>query len=190
MTRLQKPELRHQLLAIMLLASTWEGFAANNQAGTTMKLESSSFTANSLMPAKLTCEGEDASPHLHWSGIPNGAKSLVLTIVDPDAPDPKAPRMTWVHWILYNLPPATGELPEGLQMAPKGSENGRNDWGTEGYRGPCPPVGNHRYIHQLYALDTLLPNLASPKLKDLEQAMQGHILAKAELTGLYEKQKN
>ena len=116
------------------------------------------------MPKRYTCEGPDVSPPLAWSGVPEGTKSLVLVVDDPDAPDPKAPRMTWVHWVLYNLPPTASALPEGVaaEALPVGTEQGLNDWKRPGYGGPCPPIGRHRYFHKLYALDTVLTGLGSP----------------------------
>ena len=121
--------------------------------------------------------------------MPAGTKSLALIVDDPDAPDPAAPRMTWVHWLLYNLPPAAAGLPEGVVPAalPAGTREGINDWKRTGYGGPCPPIGRHRYFHKLYALDTLLPDLERPTKKQLEKAMQGHVLAQAELIGFYQK---
>jgi Raf kinase inhibitor-like YbhB/YbcL family protein len=143
------------------------------------------------MPVRYTCEGPDVSPPLSWSKPPAGTRSLALIVDDPDAPDPKAPRMIWVHWVIYNMPPDTTELPEGVGSGsgslPTGAEHGLNDWKRAGYGGPCPPVGRHRYIFKLYALDTRLADLGATTKKRLEEAMQGHILAQAELIGTYEK---
>ena len=152
-------------------------------------LTSSVFTANGAIPSRYTCEGQDVSMPLAWSGVPAGTKSLVLIVDDPDAPDPKAPKMTWVHWVLYNIPPATSSLAEGIQSSalPAGTREGLNDWKRHGYGGPCPPIGRHRYFHKLYALDTVLPAMENPTKTDLEQAMKGHILGKAELVGTYQK---
>ena len=154
-----------------------------------LKLSSSAFSTGGNIPVEHTCEGADLSPPLSWSGIPAGTKSLALIVDDPDAPDPAAPRMTWVHWLLYNLPPAAAGLPEGVVPAalPAGTREGINDWKRTGYGGPCPPIGRHRYCHQLSALDTLLPDLERPTKKQLEKAMQGHVLAQAELIGTYQK---
>lgn len=154
-----------------------------------LKLISSAFSTGGNIPVEHTCEGADLSPPLSWSGIPAGTKSLALIVDDPDAPDPAAPRMTWVHWLLYNLPPAAAGLPEGVAPAalPAGTREGLNDWKRTGYGGPCPPIGRHRYFHKLYALDTLLPDLERPTKKQLEKAMQGHVLAQAELIGTYQK---
>ena len=152
-------------------------------------LMSSQFTAGGAIPAAHTCEGADKAPALHWSGVPANAKSLALVVDDPDAPDPKAPKMTWVHWVLYDLPPTAMSLPLGVTKAtlPPGTREAKNDWGTPGWRGPCPPIGRHRYFFKLYALDSTLPELDSPKVADLEQAMRGHVLAAGELIGTYQK---
>ena len=152
-----------------------------------MILTSSNFTDKGMLPSKHTCEGNDISPDLAWTGAPSDTKSFALIVDDPDAPDPENPRMTWVHWVLYNIPSSTGALAEGIQILPKGTLEGLNDWKQTGYRGPCPPIGRHRYFHKLYALDTVLPDLKMPTKAKLEKAMEGHILAKAELVGLYKK---
>jgi Raf kinase inhibitor-like YbhB/YbcL family protein len=154
-------------------------------------LTSPAFAHRGEIPAKFTCEGQDTSPPLRFSGVPSGAKSLVLIVDDPDAPDPRAPKTTWVHWVLYNLPPSAGELPEGVAPAalPAGTLEGVNDWKRTGYGGPCPPIGRHRYIHKLYALDAVLGDLGEPTKAALEKAMAGHVLAEARLTGTYEKGK-
>jgi len=153
----------------------------------TLSLASSSFEQDGAIPARHTCEGANVSPALAWSGAPQGTKSLVLIVDDPDAPDPRAPKMTWVHWVVYNIPSSVTSLPEGVDALPAGTQEGRNDWKTTGYRGPCPPVGRHRYFHKLYALDTLLPDLGKPDKAALERAMKGHILAEATLVGRYAK---
>lgn len=154
-----------------------------------LSISSSSFSDRAEMPAKLTCEGSDRSPALSFSGIPPGTKSLALIADDPDAPDPKAPRMTWVHWLLYNIPPSVTGLTEGVAPAnlPAGTLSGLNDFQRTSYGGPCPPIGKHRYFFKLYALDTTLPDLKSPTKPALEKAMEGHILQKAELVGTYQK---
>ncbi len=154
-------------------------------------MTSSAFMHQGEIPALYTCEGEDISPALAWSGAPAGTKSFVLIVDDPDAPDPAAPKMVWVHWILYNIPPTSSGLPEGVKGTglPKGAFDGLNDWKRTGYGGPCPPIGRHRYFHKLYALDAVLPDLKRPTKAQMEKAMQGHILAKAELIGTYQKKK-
>jgi Raf kinase inhibitor-like YbhB/YbcL family protein len=115
------------------------------------------------------------------------AKSLVLIVDDPDAPDPAAPKTTWVHWVLYNLPAAAGSLEEAAKRLPAGTLEGSNDWKRTGYGGPCPPVGRHRYFHKLYALDTVLPDLHEPSKARLEAQMKGHVIARTELVGTYRK---
>jgi len=149
------------------------------------------FADGDTIPIQYTCEGEDLSPPLKWEGVPEDTQSLVLIVDDPDAPDPEAPMMTWVHWVLYNLPPDAKDLPEdvGSGNLPPGTEEGVNDWSRTGYGGPCPPVGRHRYFHKLYALDTVLKGIHKPNKPQLEAAMEGHIIAEAELVGTYEKSK-
>ena len=154
-----------------------------------LTLTSSAFSDGAAIPAKYTCQGQDLSPPLAWSDVPEAARSLVLIVDDPDAPDPKAPTMTWVHWIVYNIPPAITAIAEGASAADLAPEvrSGLNDWKRTGYGGPCPPIGRHRYFHKLYALDTMLSGLTAPTKKQVEAAMQGHILACAELVGTYQK---
>jgi Raf kinase inhibitor-like YbhB/YbcL family protein len=129
------------------------------------------------------------SPPLAWAGAPPGTASFALIVDDPDAPDPAAPRMTWIHWIVYNLPATSAGLPEGVarDALPTGTLEGRNDWQRTGYGGPCPPIGRHRYFHRLYALDAMLPDLRHPTRAALDAAMKGHVLAHAELVGTYQK---
>lgn len=121
--------------------------------------------------------------------MPAGAKSLALIVDDPDAPDPAAPRMTWVHWVLYNIPPGATGLPEAVAPGdlPPSTKQGLNDWKRTGYGGPCPPVGRHRYFHKLYALDVVLPDLGNPTKAALEKAMHRHMLAQATLVGTYQR---
>jgi Raf kinase inhibitor-like YbhB/YbcL family protein len=152
-------------------------------------ITSTAFGANGAIPARHTCEGDDISPPLAWTGAPAGTKSFALIVDDPDAPDPKAPRMTWVHWVLYDLPATASGLAEDVhpQALPAGTREGVNDWGRTGYGGPCPPIGRHRYFHKLYALDTVLGDLGQPRKAALEKAMKGHVLAEAVLVGTYQK---
>ncbi|WP_041682035.1 MULTISPECIES: YbhB/YbcL family Raf kinase inhibitor-like protein [Cupriavidus] len=152
-------------------------------------LQSSAFAAGGEIPAQHTCEGADISPPLAWSGLPPGTASLALIVDDPDAPDPAAPKMTWVHWVLYNLPPHAEALPADIAKAglPAGTREGLNDWHRTGYGGPCPPIGRHRYFFKLYALDAELPDLGTPDKAAVERAMQRHVLASAELIGTYQK---
>ena len=152
-------------------------------------IQSKSFRHNEMIPARYTCDGQDISPPLQWSGIPTEAKSLVLIVDDPDAPDPDAPKMTWVHWVLYNIPVDTPGLEENISSTslPEGAKEGINDWDRKGYGGPCPPIGRHRYFFKIYALDTVLADLQQPTKKQVEEAIAGHILAKAELVGMYQR---
>ena len=154
-----------------------------------LTLTSTSFQHNGMIPSRYTCDGMNVSLPLSWSGVPENAKSLVLIVDDPDAPDPKTPKMTWVHWVLYNIPPDTHGLHEGIAAAalPPGTLQGKNDWQKVGYGGPCPPTGNHRYFHKLVALDIVLPDLKSPTKAALEAAMKGHIISRAELVGRYQR---
>ena len=155
----------------------------------TLRLTSLAFTDQQSIPRKYTCEGEDVSPPLVWAGLPAETKSLVLILDDPDAPDPDAPKMVYVHWVLYNLPPDSRGLPENVadDDLPAGTLQGLNDWKQTGYGGPCPPIGRHRYFHKLYALDTVLPDLQNPTKDQLLAAMKDHVLAHAELVGTYQK---
>ncbi len=154
-----------------------------------MKIESGAFADQQAIPRRYTCEGDDCSPPLAFSGIPSNAKSLVLIVDDPDAPDPKAPKMTWVHWVLYNLPPMTAALREDVadKDLPAGTRQGLNDWKRTGYGGPCPPVGRHRYFFKLYALDIALHDLGQSGKAAVEAAMKGHVLEQAQLVGTYQR---
>jgi len=153
------------------------------------ELISPAFPPNGEIPVIYTCDGKDISPPLEWKGVPPGTKSLVLIVEDPDAPDPAAPRMVWTHWVLYDIPPTAHGLPEGVtpDELPKGTKQGLNDWKRTGYGGPCPPIGRHRYFFRLFALDTVLPDLGTPTKAKLEQAMKGHVIARAVLMGTYER---
>jgi Raf kinase inhibitor-like YbhB/YbcL family protein len=163
------------VLVVQLFIVTQTGSAAMP-----LILTSPAFANGGDIPKRYTCEGAAVSPPLAWSGLPAGTKSLALVVDDPDAPDPKAPKMTWVHWVLYNLPPTASALPEAVspEALPSGTRQGRNDWNKPGYGGPCPPIGRHRYVHKLYALDTVLTELKPPtKGKLLEAASkldEGH----------------
>lgn len=156
-----------------------------------LKLTSSAFDVAGNIPAVHTCDGKDVSPPLLWYGIPDTAQSLVLIVDDPDAPDPAAPQRVWTHWVLYNIPSHSTGLPQGakLQNLPPGTHEGLNDWKRTGYGGPCPPIGCHRYFHKLYALDIVLPDLGHPTRTELEKAMEGHVIEKAELIGRYQRSK-
>ncbi len=150
---------------------------------------SSAFVQGGEIPTLYTCEGEDSSPPLRWSGVPDNADTLVLIVDDPDAPDPQAPKMTWVHWLVYNLPAQLTALNPGTVSIdlPAGAEEGINNWDRKLFGGPCPPIGRHRYFFKLYALDSALSGLASPDKDALLVAMKGHIIGYGELMGTYKK---
>ena len=151
-------------------------------------LRSPAFRAGEPVPAECTCEGVDVSPPLEWSGEPEGTRSFALIVDDPDAPDPAAPRRTFVHWVLYNLPAGCHALAAGAAAdLPAGASVGLNDQGRAGYTGPCPPIGRHRYVHKLYALDVRLPVLSGADKAHLEEHMRGHVIGTAELIGTYQK---
>ena len=154
-----------------------------------LALTSLAFEHNGPIPARYTCDDKDISPPLEWSGLSTQAKSFVLIVDDPDAPDPSAPKMTWVHWILYNIPANVTTLAENIAVKnlPAGTREGKNDWQRTGYGGPCPPVGRHRYFHKLYSLDVEFPDLGQPTKAELEHAMKGHIIEQVELIGTYER---
>jgi Raf kinase inhibitor-like YbhB/YbcL family protein len=168
------------------LLLTLQALCANfaSEGATTMKITSSKFSAGATIPKRHTCDGDDASPPLIFEGVPQGTKSLALIADDPDAP-----AGTWVHWVLYDLPPETRDLAESLpkqEQLPNGARQGRNDFRKIGYGGPCPPPGNpHRYFFKFYALDTKLDLKPGASKADVERAMQGHTLAQAELIGKY-----
>jgi Raf kinase inhibitor-like YbhB/YbcL family protein len=157
-----------------------------------LTLTSTTFVHQGEIPSRCTCEGKDLAPALAWAGLPAGTKSLALIVDDPDAPDPAAPKRTYVHWVIYNIPPECAGLPEGVVSAglPPGTREGLNDWKRTGYGGPCPPIGRHRYFHKLYALDTVLPDLGRPGKAALLDAMKGHALGQAELIGTYIKKES
>jgi Raf kinase inhibitor-like YbhB/YbcL family protein len=150
------------------------------------ELTSTAFAPGDSIPGKYTCDGEDISPPLQWSDPPQGTRSFALIADDPDAPVG-----TWVHWVLYNLPAEARTLSEAVPSdadLSDGSRNGQNGWRRLGYGGPCPPSGTHRYFFKLYALDTLLDLAVGANNKQLLGAMEGHILAQAELMGVYTRQ--
>lgn len=179
----------HRAATALLGLVTLLGVGSTGGTAMALTLTSPGFTHQGEIPAKHTCEGDDVSPPLAWSGVPQGAKSLVLIVDDPDAPDPRAPKRTWVHWVVFNIPSTASGLPEavGKEASPAGATQGLNDWGRANYGGPCPPVGRHRYFHKLYALDGMLEGLGAAKKADVERAMQGHVLEHTELIGTYEK---
>jgi Raf kinase inhibitor-like YbhB/YbcL family protein len=152
-------------------------------------LSSPAFHDGDSIPIVYTCDGKDISPPLAWSDGPPGTRSYVLVVADPDAPDPAAPKRTWIHWVLYNIPAETKDLGEGAasHTLPAGTRSGFNDWKRSAYGGPCPPVGRHRYFFRLYALDTVLRDLPRADSQTLEKAMQGHVLDAAALMGTYQR---
>lgn len=148
-----------------------------------MKLESTAFTANEMIPFLYTRDGQDVSPPLSWDAPPTGTQSLALIVDDPDAPDD-----IFVHWVLYDIPPEIQQLPQAVPAQAtllNGGAQGKNDFGNLGYGGPCPPSGVHRYFFKLYALDRELGLKSGATKAQLEAAMDGHILASAELIGRY-----
>ena len=153
-----------------------------------LTLTSSAFSDGAAIPTKYTCDGDETSPPLQWSGVPDRAMSLALVVDDPDAPDPAAPKRRFVHWVLYNIPPDARGLSEGATRGklPPGALEGSNDFNKRGYGGPCPPIGRHRYFFTLYALDTSLADVSAPTRSELEAAMKGHVIEKAETIGTYE----
>src|SRR5215467_3498468 len=181
----------HALISAAVLTAVITAMAALAREEGNMRIVSTAFNNQSAIPALYTCEGKDISPPMGWSDLPGGTKRLALIVDDPDAPDPSAPKMTWVHWVLYDLPATATGLPEAVKSAalPPGTRDGINDWTRTGYGGPCPPIGRHRYFHKLYALDTVLADLRRPDKAALEKAMQGHILAQAVIVGTYQKQR-
>ena len=170
-------------IAILLIFSLFSTIViAKNKEVKQMELISTAFSNNQIIPKKYTCDGDDVSPPLAWDNVPKASKSLVLIFDDPDAP-----RGTWDHWILFNIPSQVNALPENIAELPNGTLEGLNSWGNAGYGGPCPPSGIHRYIFKLYALDVLL-NLPEKATKPvILKAMDGHVIALAELIGKYER---
>jgi len=156
------------------------------------EIRSPDFDHQGAIPMRFTCEGQNLSPALSWSGVPEGARTLALVVEDPDAPDPRAPKMVFVHWVLFDIPAEASGLPEaagnGGAPLPAGTRSGRNDWGRLSWGGPCPPVGRHRYFHRLYALDAAM-ELSEPTRAELGEAMSGHVLGLAELVGTYLRQR-
>ncbi len=171
-----------------LVAATWflASPSATNGAGPGLELKSAEFPNGGDIPKKFTCDGGDASPRLEWTNSPAGTKSFVLIVDDPDAPSG-----TWVHWVVFDLPAEVralpGAVPRGEQVQGGGSQ-GRNDFPQLGYGGPCPPPGKpHRYFFKLYALDSQLNLMPGATKSDVEQAMQGHVLAKAQVIARYHR---
>jgi Raf kinase inhibitor-like YbhB/YbcL family protein len=153
-----------------------------------LTLTSPVLANNGPISREYTCDDADIAPALAWSGAPQGTKSFALIVDDPDAPDPKAPKMTYVHWVLYDIPASSTGIAKG-GAKPPGARDGKNDWKKTGYGGPCPPIGRHRYFFKLFALDTALGDLKTPTKDQLLAAMKGHVVAQAELVGTYERSK-
>ena len=153
-----------------------------------LHLTSPAFSHTGEIPREYTCDGENVSPALEWKGLPPGCGSLALIVDDPDAPDPKAPKMTYVHWVLYDIP--TSEVRIGRGGSPKGARDGKNDWKRTGYGGPCPPIGRHRYFFKAYALDAMLGDLQTPTKDRLLEAMKGHVIEETQLMGTYQRSKS
>jgi hypothetical protein len=148
-------------------------------------INSTAFKEGGMIPKRYTCDGPNISPPLSWDSVPGGTKSLALICDDPDAP-----RGTWVHWVIFNLPANTKELSENIppqQTFPNGAKQGRNDFGKIGYGGPCPPGGTHRYYFKLFALDNEINLEAGATKAELLKAMEGHILAEGQLMGRYKR---
>ena len=190
----QFQRLRHPLfagvvlIAVLILNSplSRRSFAAGGPPPQGFNLISSAFGAGGFIPSRYTCSGENVSPELRWTAAPSGTRSFVLIMTDPDAPGG-----TFVHWVAFNLPPSERNLPVGIPKGdtiPTGGVQGSNSFDSTGYGGPCPPEGKpHHYFFRLYAIDTRLSLKAGANRREVEQAMTGHILAKAELMGLYGK---
>ena len=176
------------ILVMPLLAACDSGSSTPSAAGSaaqSLTLTSPAFAAQQPIPKQYSCDGQSISPPLQWSAPPTGTKSLALIVDDPDAPGG-----TFVHWVLYDLPPTTLSLPEGVPTSgdlPDGSKQGRNGGGKTGYTGPCPPGGTHHYHFKLYALDTVLDLASGADKSQLESAMDKHVLAYGELVGTYSK---
>ncbi len=177
--------LIRRLTAIFIIGMIFSSHSmASLQPGGNMELtiQSSAFNNNGSIPTKYSCNGDNISPPIHWKNIPAKTNSLVLIVDDPDAP-----MGVWDHWIIFNIPKTTTQFSENLTALPTGAQYGKNSWGKLSYGGPCPPSGEHRYIFTLYALDTLLDLSQGADKTQIENAMQGHILATAKLMGKYKK---
>jgi Raf kinase inhibitor-like YbhB/YbcL family protein len=152
-----------------------------------LQITSSAFKNNAPIPSQFTCDGQDVSPPIAWQNIPPACKSLCLICDDPDAPG-----KTWVHWVCYDIPTAVTGIAQGCPKADTisgGGKQGKTDFGSIGYGGPCPPSGSHRYFFKLYALDVMLNLPAGKTSQQIEQAMAGHIIAQAKLIGIYARKR-
>lgn len=155
----------------------------------TFQITSPAFKHNGEIPTVYSCDGDDISPPLSWSGVPDNTGSLALIVDDPDAPDPAAPQRVWVHWLVYNIAPSITSLAEHTtgKTLPTGAQQGLNDWSRSDYGGPCPPIGRHRYFFKLYALDVKTLSLSTPNKAQLLAAMKPHIISQVELIGTYQR---
>ena len=175
-----------KVLLILILFSGENKIVFSQSKGVKiMEITSSAFQNEGMVPTKYTCDGEDISPPLSWSDLPESTQSLALISDDPDAP-----MGTWVHWVIYNIPPSEKGFHENISKEKKlsnGSLQGITDFKRVGYGGPCPPGGTHRYYFKLYALNTKLNLEAGATKKQLLQAIEGHVLAQAELMGKYKR---
>jgi Raf kinase inhibitor-like YbhB/YbcL family protein len=167
-----------QLIYLILCMATITHVKAQGK----LNFTSTAFTEGKTIPSKHTCTGQDISPELSWGNAPAGTKSFAIIMDDPDAP-----MGIWVHWVIYNIPGTVGTLKEGFKTNEIKAVDGLNDWGEKGYRGPCPPDGQHRYRFKLYALDAMLEGAKSTTKENLEEAMKGHILDFVQLTGTFEQ---
>ena len=164
------------------------GSAVPVQAQERLQLDAEAFEHNEPIPTRFTCEGEDISPALSWQHLPEGTETLALLVFDPDVPDPAQPRKQWTHWVLWDIPADIEGLAEGASTSlPEGTQEGLNGWKKTGYGGPCPPIGTHRYIHHLYAVDKKLGPLEASTRRGLMEALAGNVLGRAELMGTYRK---
>jgi hypothetical protein len=173
------------ILSAFLIA--FQGYARSEERGVPMKITvtSSAFKEGGMIPSKYTCDGDEISPPLDWSDVPAATKSLALISDDPDAP-----MGTWVHWVVFNMPPETKDLPENIppeKELKNGAIQGINSSHRTGYGGPCPPSGVHRYFFKVYALDVKLSLGPGAAKKDLEKAMSGHVLGEGQLMGRYKR---
>ena len=171
-------------LAVLAVCVPLAAFAGD------FRLSSPAFAPNGAIPSQYTCEGADVSPPLAWSGAPDKTMSFALVVDDPDAPDPAAPKRVWVHWVVYQIPARATELKEGAKAFLHPTVVGESDFKVAAWRGPCPPVGRHRYFFKLYALDVADLARSDMTKAELETAMKDHVLGQAELVGTYEKTKH
>jgi len=176
------------LIGVFWLATinlTWASLSKKGGETMGLMVKSSAFKEGEMIPKKYTCDGEDISPPLSWEGVPEGTKSIAIICDDPDAP-----MGTWVHWVLFNLPPGTNTLPEAVPpeaVLENGARHGINDFRKLGYGGPCPPGGTHRYYFKIYALDIVLGLQSGASKADLLKAMEGHVLSEGQIMGRYKR---